>query len=63
MIFKNKKIIRKKSDIFSKKFRKKYFQLLSLKIGLNEFPSTSIIINAANEILVDQFLQKKRYLF
>ena len=26
---------------------------------VNEYPSTSIIINATNEILVDQFLKKK----
>ena len=30
-----------------------------MKNRLNEYPSTSIIINAANEIFVDQFLQKK----
>ena len=37
-------------------FRK--FTILRIKSRANEFASTSIIINAANEILVDQFLQK-----
>ncbi len=36
----------------------KIFPIIKLKKRLNEFPSTPIIINAANEILVDQFLQK-----
>ena len=34
------------------------FPIIKLKKRLNEFPSTSIIVNAANEILVDQFLKK-----
>ena len=38
------------------------FPIIKMKKRLNEYPSTSIIVNAANEILVDQFLQK-RYLF
>ena len=36
----------------------KIFPIIKLKKRLNEHPSTPIIINAANEILVDQFLQK-----
>ena len=36
----------------------KIFPIIKLKKRLNEYPSTPIIINAANEILVDQFLQK-----
>ena len=35
------------------------FPIIRIKKRANEFASTSIIINAANEILVDQFLQKK----
>ncbi len=35
------------------------FPIIKMKKRLNEYPSTSIIVNAANEILVDQFLQKK----
>ena len=38
---------------------KKKFPIIKLKNKLNEHSSTPIIINAANEILVDQFLQKK----
>jgi 1-deoxy-D-xylulose-5-phosphate reductoisomerase len=37
----------------------KIFPAIKLKKKLFEFPSTPIIINAANEILVDQFLKKK----
>ena len=37
----------------------KKFPIIKLKNKLNEHSSTPIIINAANEILVDQFLQKK----
>ena len=33
--------------------------MINIKNRINEHPSTSIIINAANEILVDQFLNKK----
>ena len=38
---------------------KKIFPVINLKNRINEYPSTPIIINAANEILVDLFLQKK----
>ena len=38
---------------------KKTFPIINIKKRVNEHPSTSIIINAANEILVDQFLRKK----
>ena len=38
---------------------KKKFPLVKLKNRLNEYSSTPIIINAVNEILVDQFLKKK----
>ena len=56
----NKKL---KSDIAKNlifnKVDKKIFPIISLKDRLNEFPSTAIIINATNEILVEQFLNKK----
>ena len=58
--FYNKKI--KKRTIENLTFDKvnaKNFPIIKLKKRLNECPSTPIIINAANEILVDQFLQKK----
>ena len=41
------------------KVDKKRFPVIKLKSRMNEFYSTPIIINAANEILVDQFLKKK----
>ena len=37
----------------------KTFPIIKLKNRINEYPSSSIIINASNEILVDQFLHKK----
>jgi len=36
----------------------KLFPSIKLIKEINKFPSTSIIVNAANEILVDQFLRK-----
>ena len=41
-----------------KKVEKKIFPIIDIKKRLNEHPSTPIIINAANEVLVDQFLRK-----
>ena len=47
----------------SKKVNKIFYLIpkkdLKLKKKLNEFPSSSIIVNASNEILVDMFLRKK----
>ena len=37
----------------------KRFPVIKLKNRINEYHSTPIIINAINEILVDQFLGKK----
>ena len=37
----------------------KTFPIIKIKKRLNEYPSTPLIINSSNEILVDQFLQKK----
>ena len=42
-----------------KKVDERIFPIVKLKKIINEHYSTPIIINAANEILVDQFLQKK----
>ena len=42
-------------------FRKvdsKLFPSINLIKEINKYPSTSIIVNAVNEILVDQFLRK-----
>ena len=41
------------------KVSNKIFPLIKLKNRILELPSTPIIINAANEILVDHFLNKK----
>ena len=60
MIFSIRK--KKKSSIESLKFKKvdkKIFPIIKIKKRLNEYPSTPIIINASNEILVDRFLNKK----
>ena len=46
-------------SLFFKKVDKKKFPVIKLKNRIDEYPSTSIIINAANEIFVDQFLNKK----
>ena len=48
----NKKLIFQKVD-------EKIFPVIRLKNRANEHTSTSIILNAANEILVDHFLSKK----
>ena len=53
-----------KSSIFFKnlnflKVEKKRFPIIKLKNRINEHISTPIIINAANEILVDQYLKEK----
>ena len=49
----------KLENLVFKKVDKKIFPVIILKNRLNEYPSTSIIINAANEILVELFLNKK----
>ncbi len=58
--YKNKKILKKKIDNLTfQKVNRKTFPIISIKDKIFKYPSTSIIINAANEILVDQFLRKK----
>ena len=42
-----------------KKVNSKIFPIIKIKKRLNEYPSTSIIINASNETLVELFLKKK----
>ena len=41
------------------KVDKKVFPIFKIKNKLDEYPSTPIIINATNEVLVDHFLRKK----
>ena len=50
--FINENLIFKKAD-------KKKFPIIKIKNLINKYPSSSIIINASNEILVDQFLKGK----
>ena len=42
-----------------KKVEKKIFPIVKLKNRINEYPSTPIILNAVNEVLVDHFLREK----
>ncbi len=49
----------KKLDLVFQKVNKKTFPIIKLKDKVNQFPSSGIIINAVNEIMVDQFLRKK----
>ena len=48
-----------KSLIFEKPNYKKFSCIEASKNQVNAYPSSAIIVNAANEILVDQFLRKK----
>tara|TARA_Y100000591_G_C21612292_1_gene583491 strand:- start:36 stop:815 length:780 start_codon:yes stop_codon:yes gene_type:complete len=57
--YKAKKKKDKLENLVFKKVDKKIFPVIYLKNRVNEYPSTSIIINAANEILVELFLKKK----
>ena len=45
-------------NLIFKKVDPKIFPVIKLKDRVNEYPSTSIIINATNEALVNQFLNK-----
>ena len=46
------------NNLIFKKINEKIFPVIKLKKRVNEFPATSIIINSANEVLVEQFLKK-----
>ena len=46
-------------NLIFQKVNNKIFPVINLKNRINEHQSTSIIVNAANEIFVDQFLRKK----
>ena len=45
-------------DILFKRLNHKIFPIIKIKKRITEYQSTPIIINSANEILVDQFLKK-----
>ena len=47
------------NNLFFNRVKSKIFPIIKLKNRINEYPASSIIINASNEILVDQFLHKK----
>ena len=60
--FYQRKKNKKKKTIENLTFQKvneKIFPIIKLKQRVNELPSTPIIVNAANEILVSEFLKKK----
>ena len=54
---KNKKNI--DENLIFKQVNKKKFPAIKLKEIMSKHPSTPIIVNAANEVLVEQFLRKK----
>ena len=56
--FNSKKFFGNENLVF-KKINKKKFPAIKLKEKIANYPSAPIIINAANEVLVDQFLAKK----
>ena len=51
----NKKI----ENLTFKKPNKKIFPIIKILHKVNEYPSSSIIVNASNEVLVEYFLRKK----
>ena len=57
--YKTKKKKNTYENLVFKKVDKKIFPIIKVMDRVNEYPSTPIIVNASNEILVDQFLQKK----
>jgi len=52
------KLKNKINNLTFKKPDPRIFPVINLKDKANKYPSTSIIVNASNEILVDQFLKK-----
>ena len=50
---------KKFENLIFQKVDKNFFPAIKLKSRVNEHPSTPIIINAANEVSVDQFINKK----
>ena len=54
-----KKSIHKFENLYFKEVDKKIFPAITLKDKVNKYPSAPIILNAANEVLVEQFLKEK----
>ena len=46
-------------NLYFNKINKNIFPSIDLKDKMIQYPSTGIIVNASNEVLVDQFLRKK----
>ena len=55
-LLKNQKEIK---NLTFEKPNKENFPIIEILNRVNEYPSTSIIVNASNEVLVDHFLRKK----
>ena len=57
--YNNNKIVNENfiNTLIFKKPDQKIFPIIKVIKKINEYPSTPIIINSANEVLVDQFLQ------
>tara|TARA_E500000178_G_scaffold214523_1_gene211876 strand:+ start:1299 stop:2465 length:1167 start_codon:yes stop_codon:yes gene_type:complete len=56
--YKKKKLFQERKLIFQN-VDQKIFPLIKLKNLINKYPSAAIIVNASNEILVEQFLKEK----
>ena len=59
--YKTKKKIKSNfyNDLIFRRPDQKIFPIIRIIKRVNEYPSTPIIINSANEVLVEQFLKKK----
>ena len=55
----NKKSSNKLNNLIFKRVDKSIFPNIKLKKKINQFPSSPIIVNSANEVLVDQFMSQK----
>jgi 1-deoxy-D-xylulose-5-phosphate reductoisomerase len=49
----------KKLNLIFEQVNSKTFPIIKLKNKINEYPSTGIIINAVNEVMVEMFLKRK----
>ena len=49
------------NDLIFRRPDQKIFPIIRIIKRVNEYPSTPIIINSANEVLVEQFLKKDHF--